>query len=522
MAIRTPPGFSLEQGLGEAELAYEPLGEDDAGEELGLLGDVTLLPTPDQGPVAGHVPENTPRPQTVAVALATYGLSPLLGAALISTLGCSEEDSAEALADLPESELPKLTSDLLIGDELRPATYFEKGAVHTFFRKLRSSWAPAPLAPTAPKAPPPATPIVLHMPDTSDRLEYRDFLEQTARGTFKMLPRADIKKLHERYLKSTGAPTTGEIRPSDAQLSALSWRLRPQEDGSLKPPFVEFAVFGPHNVRSVKLRQFHAHVLTREGKWHRHLLTGPSDYFSWEASWGVFEAAMIMLDVASAGQLRLYKLGIRTLVERFPKDWGTISQLDETVRSEQWERLHQEILDGTIPTPQGFVADRPWGTVIAESRFNYLTGPLGDWWRNEEIKLERAQHGRPAGTGSVIASGVMLPSLPSHSSAPERNDTPRWGTPADQGQQLTKKQRKQLNAQQNPRPKPAPTPKPKPPQTPWLRPKKGAGKGGKAGASANGMPEGYTGCHHCGSKKHFLKDCPQWNAAGQPSIKKTK
>ena len=142
MAIRTPPGFSLEQGLGEAELAYEPLGEDDAGEELGLLGDVTLLPTPDQGPVAGHVPENTPRPQTVAVALATYGLSPLLGAALISTLGCSEEDSAEALADLPESELPKLTSDLLIGDELRPATYFEKGAVHTFFRKLRSSWAP--------------------------------------------------------------------------------------------------------------------------------------------------------------------------------------------------------------------------------------------------------------------------------------------------------------------------------------------------------------------------------------------
>ena len=354
------------------------------------------------------------------------------------------------------------------------------------------------------------------MPDNSDRLEYRDYLDQATRGSFKLLPTSVLKKLRDRYLQVTGAPTTGEIRPSDEQLSALSFRLRPQADGSLKPPFVEFAVFGPHDVRSVKLRQLHAHVLSREGTWHKHLLTGPSDFFAWEASWNVFEAAMIMLEAASPGQLRLYKMGIRSLVERFPKDWGTISKLDEAVRAEQWCRLHQEIMDGTVATPAYFQADKPWGTVIAESRFNFLTGPMGDWWRNEEVKLERAQHGRPTGTGSVIV-GMPLPSLPSHSSSSERQDTARWGTAADnQSQQLSKKQRKLLNKQQAPQPK-WPAPKA---VAPYLKPTKGGGKGGKTGKGQSVNTLGYTGCHQCGSKAHFARDCPQANAAGQPPSKK--
>ena len=75
------------------------------------------------------------------------------------------------------------------------------------------------------------------LPDTTDRLEYRDWLDQTARGTFTMLSQDELRRLHERYLLATGAPTTGDIRPSDQQLSALSHRIRPQADGTMNPPF---------------------------------------------------------------------------------------------------------------------------------------------------------------------------------------------------------------------------------------------------------------------------------------------
>ena len=91
---------------------------------------------------------------------------------------------------------------------------------------------------------------------------------------------------------------------------------------------------------------------------------GVSSDVSWkmlEASWNVFEACMIMLDAAMPGQLRLYKQGIRQLADRFPKDWASISKLDETMRAERWGRLHQEIMQGSVATPFGFEPKKPWG-----------------------------------------------------------------------------------------------------------------------------------------------------------------
>ena len=55
-------------------------------------------------------------------------------------------------------------------------------------------------------------------------------------------------------------------------------------------------------------------------------------------------------------------------------------------------------------------------------------------------------------------------------------------------------------------------PKPQPVQ-PWMKPKKKTQP-----PAAKKMPDGYAGCFHCGSKKHFLNDCPQWQAAGRPPV----
>ena len=148
MALRTPPGFSTEHGLVEDMSGeYEPHGvEGDTPEHVAeWRGETFSFPTSSTPGQA--LPEQVPQPQIVAVALATFGLSPLLGAALVRTLGCTESDGAEALADLPEAELSNITQEILVGDELRPPTFFEKGAVHTFFKKLRASCLPTPVAP---------------------------------------------------------------------------------------------------------------------------------------------------------------------------------------------------------------------------------------------------------------------------------------------------------------------------------------------------------------------------------------
>ena len=106
------------------------------------------------------------------------------------------------------------------------------------------------------------------MPDTSDKLHYKDYIDQTLSGTFELLPISELSALRRRFIDITGTPLTNEERPSDEQLSALSHRLRLQKNGREAPPFVEFAVFGPYDGRSATLRKFSAHVLTREGLGH--------------------------------------------------------------------------------------------------------------------------------------------------------------------------------------------------------------------------------------------------------------
>ena len=118
-------------------------------------------------------------------------------------------------------------------------------------------------------------------PDTSDRHEFRDFIDQTAKGTFTELGPKEMSELRGRHEKYTGAPVSGDARPSNLQLSALAHWTKEQSNGRMNSPFVEFATWGAFNGRSQKMRQFHAHVLTRDGTWQNKLLRGPNDL------WGV-------------------------------------------------------------------------------------------------------------------------------------------------------------------------------------------------------------------------------------------
>ena len=335
-----PPGFRAEMGFEDE--GYERLVSD-APDSSVLNG--AILPTTlraelvsEQAPAAVSMPRPFAAGSTVGVALAAYGLSAPLRFALLRAFECGEEDSADALAETPEAEVEEVLNEVLIDDD-RPPTRMEKGYVRSFFRKLRATLISSTPAPTPTSS---TTPIILQVPDNSDKLPYRDFLDQAAKGYFTMLSPKELTNLRLRFEASTGAPVEGDARPSDGQLSALASWLKPQPDGRRNAPFVEFAVWGPYNDRSVKLRQFHDHVLTRDGSWQHRLLRGPSNFAQWESSWRIFSACCIMLDVAKLGQLQQYFSGIRRLCDLFPNEWATISLIDEEVRSEVWPRLRRD------------------------------------------------------------------------------------------------------------------------------------------------------------------------------------
>ena len=55
-------------------------------------------------------------------------------------------------------------------------------------------------------------PITITLPDNSDKLQFRDYLDQTVRssGTFTLLAPSELKALRDRYVTVTGAtPTWG-------------------------------------------------------------------------------------------------------------------------------------------------------------------------------------------------------------------------------------------------------------------------------------------------------------------------
>ena len=199
-----PPGFRPEMGY-EGEGEYEHQGGDNPASS-GLNG--ALLPTTLASPPAASV--LTPQPfvvgSTVGMALAAYGLSAPLRFALLKAFECGEEDMAEALAETPEAEVEEVLNEVLIDDERAP-TRIEKGYVRGFFRKLRDHVS-AP--PSAPAPTPSTTPIFLQVQDNSSKKEYRDFIDQAAKGHFELLsPRRS--QLFACATKSTQVDRSREI-----------------------------------------------------------------------------------------------------------------------------------------------------------------------------------------------------------------------------------------------------------------------------------------------------------------------
>ena len=198
----------------------------------------------------------------------------------------------------------------------------------------------------------------------------------------------------------------------------------------------------------------------------------------------VFACAMIMFNVASPGALRAYFQGIRRLNDRYPNDWGSIAVMDEEMRSERWDRLRQQYLDGSSTPPADYDAKRPWATIIRDTRTDFLAGPLADWWHENQFILERARSRSSGGTSSSskqpAAVAPAFPSYFSHKVLPDvaANTNPKVASDAPTAWNP-----------RNPRKRP----------NPWTN------------KAANKKPknDSLKACFICGSTDHLQADCPK-------------
>ena len=508
------PAGLMEAAAAEVEQMNIGLGEDPGpvGPAFPLGGELGVAAPLRPSAKALSAPKAS-RAMTIQEAFAKFRLPEKLQTCYLEAIGSEDGgEEAEVAAHVPPDTIFDALGTMVtnLGKTLTP---LEKGHVAKFVKALRREFVEAPPPSTGASSstdPAPGQRIVVEMPDTSDRLPLKDLIDQTLMGTCEELTMEEIAQLRRNYVRSTGASPTNAERPTDEQLSALSFRLRPQKNGRVNPPWVEFAIWGPFSSRSARMRQFTAHVLTRDGTWSQKQLRGPTSYEQWETCWDVFACAMVMLNVASVGVLRQYAAGIRQLSARFKDDWATIFTLDEEMRAEQWDRLRQEIEDGEVAPPLGYLSENPWMSIISATRFGYLAGPRADWWREREVLLERGSRSRPnKGTGGLNA--LAPPPFPG------------WGTGGIDTEQMTihkggasaqlaladapgkhaNKNKKRRDGK----------------KTQKAEVTKGGGKGGK----------GKIGpCHICGEYGHLKANCPkkkqspQGAAQAQPNPSKKK
>ena len=101
---------------------------------------------------------------------------------------------------------------------------------------------------------------------------------------------------------------------------------------------------------------------------------GPANIHEWQASWNVFQNAMVMLDIVDLGTLTQYSKLINELsLQLGPNAWPLLYQADNRARNELLTHIQinvwQEIMIERRKNPPGSVAgyeeDRPWNLTFA-------------------------------------------------------------------------------------------------------------------------------------------------------------
>ena len=154
-------------------------------------------------------------------------------------------------------------------------------------------------------------------------------------------------------------------------------------------PFVDFALWGPHNDRFQRRQAVSGLILGRDGSWQKAELWGPSCLDAWVACFDVLACALIMLGAVFPPFLRKYKEYIIRMVRLYGEAgcWAIIYQADVRFRREHIELIRRRLSDerqaalerdSEYGSLTGFDPERPWDKCfeVATSRDE------AEFWKN--------------------------------------------------------------------------------------------------------------------------------------------
>lgn len=119
----------------------------------------------------------------------------------------------------------------------------------------------------------------------------------------------------------------------------------------------------------------------------RRIFLGQAVVAAWRASWNVFRAALIMLNICSLVSLETYARQVEKLNTQWPRCWGLIYMADD----ERLEKIRRRL---TIESAQNRQVPRDWDPMKPWSCvFTQLAGDL-------EFCAERVHHPAAAWTAA--------------------------------------------------------------------------------------------------------------------------
>ena len=199
---------------------------------------------------------------------------------------------------------------------------------------------------------------------TGLKIKLSQVIDQASDQEVMVLPASEIIVARRRYKELGGEAPLVKSEVTDAQLSALAFRMR---EGPA--PYADFGVWGPHGARIERRLKFTAYMMMPGGAMRSLEMPGAESLSTWRECWAVFRTAAIMLSVALAGVLDRYEALFVDRCERYPNAWHICAQADIRCRSEMWvtERWAQEEFHSSHPNLSAFNPAMPWNSVIKSS-----------------------------------------------------------------------------------------------------------------------------------------------------------
>ena len=170
---------------------------------------------------------------------------------------------------------------------------------------------------------------------------------------FYLLPLQMWDRWFQNYVITMGAQPDETEEPTVSQLAALFKRFYTEN----RAPYCDFSVWTPFERRMSRIQKCRVYTPLGDGSYLQKDLPGPGSFAAWKASWALFKAACIMLNICSLATLETYAKQIEKLTMQWPRCWGLVYLADDSARAERLEKWRRRL---TIEPAQGRQVPRDW------------------------------------------------------------------------------------------------------------------------------------------------------------------